>query len=61
MSSWIFEHIRRKKGPFGTVYTCKVCGHAEYNTDRTSRAWGRIRQHVNQTHPEKRTVNGRRQ
>jgi hypothetical protein len=54
---WQFEHIRTKRGPFGVAYTCKVCGHAQVNKDKTSRAWGRILQHVTQEHSELRTVN----
>ena len=57
MSNWQYDLIRQKRGPFGTVYTCTVCGHAEYNRDKTSRAWGRIKQHVTQSHPERRLVN----
>jgi hypothetical protein len=57
MSNWQYEHIRTKRGPFGTVYVCKICGYAEYNKDRSSRAWGRILSHVTQRHPELRLVN----
>ena len=55
---WQIDQIKTRKGPMGTVYTCKVCGHPEYNRDKSSRAWGRIVQHVTQEHSEKRTING---
>jgi hypothetical protein len=55
--NWWLKFIRREKGPLGTAYICRVCGHAEHNRDKTAKAWGRIRTHVAQTHPEQRLIN----
>ena len=58
---WQYPFIHRHRDPTGMTYRCRVCGHTERSTDKTNLAWCRILKHVNQTHPEKRTVNGRRQ
>ena len=57
MRWWQMEYIRREKGPLGTAYICRVCGHVEHNRDKSSRGFGRIKRHVTQTHPEQRLIN----
>ena len=54
---WWMPYIRREQGPHETTYVCKICGHAEHNRDKTPKAWGRIRKHDAQAHPEQRLIN----
>jgi hypothetical protein len=57
MTQWQNAFIRRQNDASAKLYFCRVCGHSEVNNDGTSRAWGRMRGHVTQTHPEQRRVN----
>jgi hypothetical protein len=57
MRHWQNQFIRKQSGPSAKLYFCRVCGHPEINNDGTSRAWGRMRTHVTQAHPEQRRVN----